>query len=198
MADKAEKKPEPGAGAGAPAGKAEEKPSKGGLLTKTPVLLGGVMLIEAVVLFAGFKVLGGHAQQAPGAEIAMDEKGDGKEGGKDKKAGEKKTVELPVLDTKAPNRTNGRTWLYDVSIFAVVKSENEERVKELLKDNKALIEDRLTTIIRESDPDKLGGGAEPGLETLHRQVKYQLDRIVGEGKIEDVLVPRCIAFRTDY
>jgi len=68
----------------------------------------------------------------------------------------------------------------------------------MLKDNKALIEDRLSTLIRESDPEKLGGGVEPGLETLHRQVKYQLDRIVGEGMIEDVLVPRCIAFRTDY
>jgi flagellar basal body-associated protein FliL len=198
MADKAEKKAEAAAAGAAPTGKTEEKPSKGGFLAKTPVLLGGVMLVEAVVLFAGFKVLGGHPQPAPGAEISMDDKGDGKEGGKGKKGAEKKTVELPVLDTKAPNRTNGRTWLYDVSIFAVVKAENEEKVKELLKDNKALIEDRLSTIIRESDPEKLGGGAEPGLETLHRQVKYQLDRIVGEGKIEDVLVPRCIAFRTDY
>ena len=39
----------------------------------------------------------------------------------------------------------------------------------------ALIQDRVRTIIAESDPDKLGGGSEPGLETLRRQVKYQLD-----------------------
>ena len=195
MADKADKKAEAPADA-APAGgeKAAEKASKGGLLTKTPVLLAGVMVIEAVVLFAGFKILGGHPQQASGAELVADEKG-----GEKGKAGEKKTVELPVLDFKAPNRSNGRTYLYDVSIFAVVKAENEEKVKDLLKDNKALIEDRLSTIIRESDPEKLGGGSdEAGLETLHRQVKYQLDRIAGEGKIEDVLVPRCIAFRTDF
>jgi hypothetical protein len=37
------------------------------------------------------------------------------------------------------------------------------------------------------------------LETLRRQVKYQLDQILGDDKlIDEVLVPRCIAFRTDY
>jgi len=194
MAEKAEKKPE--AAPASPAGsKAEETQSKGGFLTKTPVLLGGVMVIEAVVLIVGLRMLGGHPQAAPGAEISLDK--DGKGDGKGGKA-DKKTVEVPVLDTKAPNHTNGKTYLYDVSVFAVVKAENEERVKNLLKDNKALIEDRLSTIIRESDPEKLGGGSEPGLETLRRQVKYQLDRIAGDGLIEEVLVPRCIPFRTDY
>jgi hypothetical protein len=29
-------------------------------------------------------------------------------------------------------------------------------------------------------------------------VKYQLDEIIGDGMIDEVLVPRCIPFRTDY
>ena len=33
-------------------GAAAEKPAGGGFMTKLPVLLGGVMIIEAVVLFA--------------------------------------------------------------------------------------------------------------------------------------------------
>ena len=61
-----------------------------------------------------------------------------------------------------------------------------------------MIRDRIRTIIAESDPEKLGGGSEPGLETLRRQVKYQLDVIVGEGLIDEVIVPKCIPFRTDY
>jgi len=202
MSEKAEKKADAGAAAAAaPAaaagGKAGEKDAKGGgMMTKTPVLLGGVMLIEAVVLFAGFKVLGGHPQQAPGAELTAEVKTD--EHGKPIKPSDKKTVEVPVMEAKALNRTNGRTFLYDVSIFVVTKAENEQRVKDTFKDNKALIEDRIATIIAESDPDKLGGGSEPGLETLRRQVRYQLDRIAGEGVIDEVLVPRCIPFRTDY
>src|SRR5689334_17457762 len=89
MAEKAEKKPD-GAAAGA-AAKLDDKKSSpgkggkgdaggggiGGLLGKTPVLLGAVMVIEAVVLFAGMKFLGAGAHPATaainGAELTMDD-----------------------------------------------------------------------------------------------------------------------------
>ena len=183
---------------------------KGGLLAKTPVLLGAVMVLEAVVLFAGFKMLSGGPQHAAGAELSSTEEGEGHgdgHGGKGEghgagggKPGDRKAkpVELNVLDFKAPNKVNGRTFLYDVSIFVVCKSEYEKQVKDTLKEREALIKDRVRTIIAQSDPEKLVGGSEPGLETLRRQVKYQLDTIVGEGVIEEVLAPKCIPFRTDY
>jgi flagellar basal body-associated protein FliL len=197
MAEKVEKKPpEPAAPAAPAPAKAAKESGGGAMLTKTPVLLGGVMLIEAVVLFAGFKFVGGKPQTASGAELVAEDKGGESHGEKGKT--DKKTVEVQVADFKALNRANGRTFLYDVSIYIVTRAENEQRVKDKFKDNKALIEDRIRTIIAESDPEKLGGGPEPGLETLRRQVKYQLDGIVGEGVIDEVLVPRCIPFRTDY
>ena len=191
MADKTEKKPE---GGGRPAAAAPAAPEKsGGLLTKLPVLLSGVMVLEAVVLFAGFKLLGGKPQQASAADVVMEAERAAKGGG-DKR----KTVEVQVVEFKAPNKSNGRTFLYDVSIYVVTKAEFEQRVRDTFKDKGALIQDRIRTIIAESDPEKLGGGSEPGLETLRRQVKYQLDEIVGDGVIDEVLVPRCIPFRTDY
>jgi flagellar basal body-associated protein FliL len=88
--------------------------------------------------------------------------------------------------------------LYDLSVYVVVKSEVESQVKDTIKAREALIKDRVRTIIAQNDPEKLGGGSEPGLETLRRQVKHQLDEIVGDGMIEEVLVPRCIPFRTDF
>jgi flagellar basal body-associated protein FliL len=220
MAEKAEKKPE---AAAAPAekkdhGAKEAAPASGhgaaggggvgGMLTKLPVLLGGVMLIEAAVLIVGFRVVGGGSPRAAaGAELASAEKG-GEAGGAEKgegKSGEggapldKKTpVEIQVVDFRAPNKLSGRTFLYDVSIFAVTKAEHEEKVKAMISSRDALIKDRVRTIIAQSDPEKLGGGSEPGLETLRRQVKYQLDEIIGDGLIDEVLVPRCIPFRTDY
>ena len=195
MAEKPDKKADaaPAADKGAAA--------KGGVMSKTPVLLTAVMVIEAVILFAGFKMLSGGPQPAAGAELATPDEGEGDgHGGKgDGKAPPRpKTVELTVLDFKAPNKVNGRTFLYDVSIYVVVKSEYEKRAKESLKEREALIKDRVRTIIAQSDPEKLVGGSEPGLETLRRQVKYQLDTIIGEGMIEEVLVPKCIPFRTDY
>jgi flagellar basal body-associated protein FliL len=200
MAEKPEKKPE------APApGAAEKSTAKPGLLGKTPVLLGAVMVLEAAVLFAGFKMLGGNPSSAAGAELTTSEGDDphadphGDGHGKPGKAGDKKkSVELLVVDFKAPNKTSGRTFLYDVAIYVVTKSEHEAKVKDTLKEREALIKDRVRTIIAQSDPEKLTGGSEPGLETLRRQVKYQLDLILGEGVIEEVLVPKCIPFRTDF
>lgn len=197
MAEKPEKKSEAAAAAAGDKGAAA---AKGGLMAKTPVLLGAVMVLEAVVLFAGFKLLGGGPQAAAGAELSTSDDSDGHGGKGDGKGGDRKpkAVELNVLDFKAPNKVNGRTFLYDVSIFVVCKSEYEKRVKDALKEREALIKDRVRTIIAQSDPEKLVGGSEPGLETLRRQVKYQLDVILGEGMIEEVLVPKCIPFRTDY
>lgn len=191
-AEKAEKK------ADAPA--AAEKPAKGGgLLSKTPALLGAAMVIEAVVLFAGFKFLGGGAKPASAtvstAEGKEGEKTSGEKGEAGK--GEKTTVEIKVLDFKAENKQAGRTFLYDLSIFIIVKSQFEEKAAAKIKAHDALIQDRIRTIIAQSDPEKLGG-SEPGLETLRRQIKYQLDEIVGDGVIDEVLVPRCIPYAAGY
>lgn len=202
MAEKQEKKHEAApAPAAAPAEKKES--AKGGLLSKTPVLMGGVMIIEAVVLFAGIKFLGGGGSHpAQGAELTTTEGGESAHGeggeGAATPVDKKKTVEINLIDFKAPNRLTGRLFLYDVSIFVVTKGEFADKLKQMIKDREALIKDRVRTIIAQSDPEKLGGGGEPGLETLRRQVKYQLDEIIGEGMIEEVLIPRCTPFRADF
>jgi flagellar basal body-associated protein FliL len=212
MAEKAtkkEKEPEP-----APAPAADHadggKKGAGGLLAKTPVLLGLVMVIEAAVLFAGFKFLGGGPKNASAVELAHEE-GGGHDGGGDghgdphgdgkgaaKGHDKDKSVELNVVDFKAPNTQNGRRYLYDVSVYVSIKGEHEAKVKDKIKDREALIKDRMRTIIGQMDPEKLGGGSEPGLETLRRQVKSQLEIIIGDGMIDEVLVPRCIPFRADF
>jgi flagellar basal body-associated protein FliL len=227
MAEKAEKKEgaaEKGAEKGAAPKEAAEKSAKsGGLMAKTPVVLGIVMVVEAVLLLAGVKMLGGGPKTVAGADTATtSEAHDGGDahgaadpkpdahggdahasGGHDagKPAGKvdkKKHVEVAVVDFRAPNKQSGRTFLYDVTIFISVRADAEEKTKAILTERSALIKDRIRTIIAQSDPEKLGGGSEPGLETLRRQVKYQLDELVGDGVIDEVLVPRCIPFPVNY
>ena len=201
-----------------------------GLLTKLPVLLGGAMVIEAVVLVIILKFVGGGPKSAaavelppvPEAKTEGGEKAEGKpaegehgaakpaaegehgaakegaEGASAEPADPKKSAELQLVEFRAPNKLSGRTYLYDVSIWVSVKGSNKSAVAAAIKDNEALIKDRVRTIIAQSDPDKLGGGSEPGLETLRRQVKYQLDNIIGDKLVDEVLVPRCIPFRTDF
>ena len=198
MADKAEKQ----AADATPAGAGDKKDAKGGAagaFGKTPVLLTGVMLVEAVVLFAGIKFLGGGPSAASAEAAMVGQPGpNGKPlPGAPVMPDKRKTVEVAVVDLRATNKVSGRTILFDVSIFVVTSGDNAEKVKAMIGERGALIKDRVATIIRQSDPEKLGGGSEPGLETLRRQVKYQLDEIVGEGLVEEVLVPRCIPFRAD-
>jgi flagellar basal body-associated protein FliL len=212
MSEKAEKKPD-AAAAAAPAKDAHEKKEDGakkaggGLLAKTPVLLGIVMVIEAVILFAGFKFLGGGPKTAAAVELhdesAHDEHGGGEHGGHDGAAAPKvsnekeKTVEI-LQNFKAINTQNGRRFIYDVSLSALVKAEVEEKVKDKVKARDAIVKDRIRTIIAQLDPDKLGGGSEPGLETLRRQVKAQLEIIIGDGMIEEILVQSCTPYRADF
>ena len=204
-----EKKNESEEKGGAAAHPPEEKKSSGGgaggLLKSTPALLGVVMLVEAMVLFAGFKMFSGSPHSVAAADATSEEEGGHGEGGHGEGAhggpvkGEKrKVVELQVLEFKAPNKQSGRLFLYDVSVFVTVKTEFKERVEAGFKDREATIRDRARTIISQCDPEKLGGGSEPGLETLRRQMKHQLDEIIGEGMIEEVLIPRCIPYRQDF
>ncbi len=125
-------------------------------------------------------------------------KAEGEGGGPTTMPDEKSPVEIPVVDFRALNRRSGHTYLYEVNIVAVTHGKFEEQVKKIVADRGNLIRDRIRTIIAQNDPEKLGGGSEPGLETLRRQVKYQLDEIVGKDMIDEVLVPKCIPFRTDY
>ena len=221
---------------------AGEHPKEGGLFSKLPVLIGIAMILEAVVLFAGFKFLGGGPKPA-GAEVAP---ADAKEGDDKKpddhaashddkkpeehpdaahddkkpddhaadahggdahadaahatggKIDKKKRAELTVVEFRAPNKQSGRMFLYDVMICIEIRAVNEEKTKAILTQRAALIKDRIRTIIAQSDPEKLGGGSEPGLETLRRQVKYQLDEILGEGIIDEVVVPKCIPFPVNF
>jgi flagellar basal body-associated protein FliL len=218
MAEKAEKKPDaPAAPAKDAADKKEhgegKKAAGGGLLAKTPVLFGIVMVVEAVVLFAGFKFLGGGPSHASAVGLTKEEPADehGKKadghGGHDEHGGgdagpkpptEKERLVEVLQNFKAINSQNGRRFIYDLSISAVVNGEFEEKVKDKVKSREALIKDRVRTIVAQLNPDKLGGGSEPGLETLQRQIKYQLEIIIGEGMIEQVLVPQCTPYRADF
>jgi flagellar basal body-associated protein FliL len=207
MAEKVEKKSEaPPAADKKASAKSEAAPaavpaaaSKVAFLTKTPVLLGGVMLVEAIVLFAGFKFITGGPKNANAADLTTPvKKAEGAEGEKSASVDTTGSIELPLLESRFPNKRSGKTFLYDVKIVLSVKKESADKVKSTIGEHDALIQDRVRTIIAESDPDKLGGGAEPGLETLRRQVKYQLDEIVGDGLIDDVLIPQCIPFPADY
>lgn len=205
MAEKAEKKSDekkPAPAADTHGGDAAKK--KGGgigaLLKSTPGLLAVVMIVEAGVLFAGFKMLGGGPKHAEGAELATEEvqkPGAHGETGGQAKLDPKKLSEIPLVELRAPNKQRGRSYLFDVAVVVQCKGEFKERVEAAIKAREGHIRHTVRTIIAQCDPEKLDGGSEPGLETLCRQIKVQLVEIVGDGLIENVLVTKCIPMRND-
>lgn len=211
----------------------DEAAKKGGimgLLTKMPVIIGGAMVVEGVVLVLAMQMLGGGADTADADthdEVVLldehgepidnahaeddghgDDTGHGEEAGGDGHggdaghatytAGPNELVEVTLGNFRASNHMDGRRYIYDLELSLQVKGKSQSKVQGKIDRSTALIRDRISVIISRIDPQKLNGAAEPGLETLRRQVKYQMEQIVGEGYIEEVLVPRCIPYRTDY
>lgn len=152
------------------------------------LLMGGillaVMLLEGGGIFVVMKLFGSEPGPAIGAEL-MDSQGQ-----------TPTDQELLVVQLKAPNMRTGKLYLYDIEVQAVVEQRNRSQLEAVLENRKGTIEDRLVKIVRAADPQHL---QEPGLETLRRQVKYELEQIAGqEGLVKEVLIPKCTPFRADY
>jgi flagellar basal body-associated protein FliL len=103
-------------------------------------------------------------------------------------------VEVKLIDAKLPNSLSGRTWLYDLAVVAKVAEKNKEKVTSLFAERESQIRDRVRTIVASSDPKAL---AEPGLETVRRQISYQLEQDLGKDLIKEVLIPKCTPIRTE-
>ena len=105
-----------------------------------------------------------------------------------------KDTEVKLIEAKLPN-SKGRLYLYDLQVFAKVGEKNKDKVTELFNDREAEIKDHIRTIIAGFDQQSL---SEPGLETLRRQIAYQLDQDIGKDLVKEVLIPKCTPIRADY
>jgi len=95
-----------------------------------------------------------------------------------------------VASVRVPNCNGSRTLLYSVKVAARVHSKEKDEVREFLEMRKSTIEDIISRVIRSAEEKHL---AEPGLETLKRQVRFELSTLIGdEHKIEQILIPECM------
>ncbi|MEM6315661.1 MAG: flagellar basal body-associated FliL family protein [Planctomycetota bacterium] len=186
----------------------EDAPKKGGILgmlMKTPVLVGGAMVLEAIALFIGFKMIGGGPDESAAAlqaelehgEVQYDSHGDPipvDDHGAGDLHGE---TMLSIAEVRAHNTKSGRDYLYDVTFYAMVDKAESETIQTQITEFQPLIQDRARTIIADMDPAKLSG-AEPGLETLRRKMQHEMDEILGKGSVKSIVVPRCVPFRIDF
>jgi hypothetical protein len=106
-----------------------------------------------------------------------------------------KDAEVPIVDAKLPNSSAGHLFLYDIQVVAKVSEKNKAKVTDILTERAAEVRDKIRTIIASSEKKTLD---EPGLETLRRQISYQLEQDVGPDMIKELLIPKCTPFRAEF
>jgi len=169
---------------------AEEKKSKGALLTILVVV--GLMAVEGVTVFtlARFTVGGPAAAHAGDTgEPAGGSHGASDHGGEHGPSpGEYGEVELATC--KTVNSVAGKLVALQLRVSALVPQSQVEAVKTLATAKKDRIHDRVNFVFRSAEPSQI---KEPGLDTIKRRIKHELDEIFGDEKlIIDVLLPEFI------
>ena len=152
----------------------------------TAAVVGSLMLVEGAGILIAVKYLGGGPEPTH-AGIGID--GDGGQG----LLGDE--TELQVTDMVSFNSADGRVFVYQISVYASVETEHSQKIESLLELRKNTIDDRLSKVIRAADPKYL---EEPGLETMQRQFKHELDQILGDDTlIKAILFPEFSKTRAD-
>ena len=152
------------------------------------IILVAIFVLEGVAITAGFMLTGGPAEaeasHTEAERVALH--------------GEEEVYELVIAD-RFQNTKGGRAYTYDTEIYVTVRRKNRAPVEGVLKDSEAPIAMDVATVFRNADPAQLG---EYSLGTLRRQIKAKLDQRIGndqEGNpiVLDVVIPKCLRFRSD-
>ncbi len=154
------------------------------------IIVAGLLALEGGGIYIGMKLFGAKpapVEAAAGAEAAAAEMSDSDRLRTD-------TVEVPLTSTDASNNLSGRLYVYHIEVSALVAAAKGDELTELIADKKATIQDRINKVIRGADPKHLN---EPGLETIRRQIQFELNKIFGDDSLVlELLIPKLMQSRT--
>ena len=152
----------------------------------TAAVVGSLMLLEGGGILLAVKYMGAGPEQTQAGEGIAGEDAEGLLADE---------TELQVTEMVSFNSTDGRVFVYQISVYASVATEHSKKIESLLELKKNTIDDRLSKVIRAANPKYLD---EPGLETMQRQFKHELDQILGDDTlIKTILFPEFSKTRAD-
>ncbi len=158
---------------------AAAKPKKLGI--KTIGIVAAIMIAEGAGVYFLVSMTG--APKTSEASIAGEEE-----------AEREKTQELLLVEDRFQNVDSGTIWLWDTTIFVQVRNKNADRVQELMERRKAEIKEGVSLIFRRAEDRHLR--ADPGLETVTRQLTAYVNEVFGTDKdelplVDRVIIPKC-------
>ena len=155
----------------------------------TILVIAGLMLAEGGLIFGAMMFFGGD----PGVATASTGSATGGAGSDHGHPGD--VAEVVIAELDAYNSLSGRLYVYHLQISAQVKPQDRQRIESIVEERGDTICDRINTVIRGADPRHLN---EPGLETMRRQIKFELDKILGDDSLVlELLVPKLLQSRAN-
>ena len=143
------------------------------------------MIVEGIAIFMGMKFFGSHPDPTLGLE-----------GMQPTTQAWSETQEFDIANLRVLNRNGPRAMLYNVRIVVTAHHSKKDKVEEFLKSRKNTIEDSISQVLRSAEEKYL---AEPGLETLRRHLRYELNMLMkDETLIDQVLIPEFTPLPTGY
>lgn len=173
----AEKAPEPAAVEAAP-------PASGRKRLVTILIVLGVMGVEGVGVFALTRFL------SPTPKVSLADHAGPDDPAKPDELPPDEHAEVPLVQCRLTNRQGVRTQAISISVSALTKAKNKEGLQKLVEGMKSRINDRVNVVVRAATDEVLD---QPGLNTLKRQLKSEIDGILGDDRlVEEVLVGELI------
>ncbi|MBI4717323.1 MAG: flagellar basal body-associated FliL family protein [Planctomycetes bacterium] len=97
---------------------------------------------------------------------------------------------MELGECRPSNKMTGKNILFQLRVSILVGGSDQERAKKLVEAKQARIRDRINFVIRSAEPTYLN---EPGLETIKRRIKHELDRVFDDNEIiREVLIPELL------
>lgn len=142
-------------------------------------IIAAVMLLEGGAIFFAVKMMYKQPESAMAQETDESD---------DAIAAIEQEVEIVLPEINAFNKREGKLMLFNLEMAIRVAKDDKEACERILAARQGTILDRLNTVIRSADAKHL---SEPGLETIRRQFKHELSRIIGDDElIKELLVRR--------
>jgi len=170
-----------------------KKDADGGGKSKLPmklvIIVGVVMLVEGAVLGGLWMVFGHQPQAAEAQELE-----------KDTLAEQEELVEVLLIGDKFQNTRQGsQAYLYDATIYVLVKRKNQAQVEAVIESNMQRVRQDITQIFAKAEPAHLN---EPERQTLKRHILAACKAHFGEDPehepyVSDVIISDWKRFSTD-
>ena len=154
-----------------------ESPKKKKMMTI--IIVAGIMLFEGGGLFVVTRMMYKSPETVEAVELPEEER---------VLQNVMDEVELALPDMNAFNKSEGRQSICSFQVTVRVRKDKAKEVQCILDARKSTIRDRFNTVIRSAEMKYLG---EPGLGTIRRQFRLELEKILGSKELVlELLIPK--------